>query len=253
MSRTPEENDYSWASQGAEDFLRNLKDEPSEKPTGETKFTSEDAQELLEKNYFGRLALSKIMGAFKGMGIPLDSLWYPQAGTTKEDIDFAKEHNEMLFLLPSGITFGKMSVPITINNVSSIFESIYSGSDKPISPLRNRWYARQLFAGLPPASAPIHLQPQPLTNSELREYKKVLSESEAKAKVVRDPSIIEVVLAELIYHSLNKRMLFPTPVITNSLTNQGQPVYFGGFTASGLVIVEGTSPQAYYYPVRVKE
>ncbi len=252
----PPEGDDSWASDEAERFLESLKGSSSPQPTSPVnaeEVFEEEAESLLGENYLGHLKLGKMQEYMNSINVPISGIWRTVEVPHREDIVFAREHEEIAIYPPLDFNLGNMGIPATLNNISGIFEAIYSRSDGDLPILRDVWYRYEGFAaggGGDDLSDFMYIHKTPLNEVQIREYSRALEASNAKRKRLQNPSALEVVLTELFYYSLHQRILFPTPVITRTLTDNNEPVYFSGFNSRGIVLESGISPQAHYYPVR---
>lgn len=255
MSQLPENDQgISWGD-AAELWLKGSKDSPegslSNVPEVDSPLTRDELKGMLGDNLLGSDALNKMQEYLKDFGVPVESVWKSRAVPLRKDVEFAKGHNEMLIIPPVDFNLGKMGIPLTLNNISGLFEAIYARDNKPIPILQDVWYKGEAFAAYNNDTLrAFYLHRDPLNNSQLVEYKKELEKSDAVHKKLYDPSVLEVVLAELFYYTVHQKILFPTPVITRSITAMNLPVYFSGFNARGFVLQIGSSPYAYHYPVR---
>ena len=253
----PIEGDSGWAPEAVEKYLENLRRfpriEPS-KPDPGVLISYDEAKNMLGENFLGPSELSELMTYLSGeIGIKIDHVWYPDVAPMRNDVEFAKQHSEMALYLPSGLELGNVGIPSTVNNISGVFKRIYCEYGEQHTPaLSDIWYRDENFAAdrSNELSGFIYMHRKPLSNTQLTKYEEELAQSNAGRRKLRDPSALEVVLTELVYFGHYHRMFFPTPVLTRSLTNNNQPVYFSGFNSRGFVLEKGISEQARHYPVR---
>lgn len=219
-----------------EDIQRKKTEEAERKRLEET-VSFEEARRILGDDFFGEEEGELVEKRIKLSGVTLTHIAYDTPRLYRADIEAAKMLSERVIVLPVELCFGQGRVAMSFNNIVGIISPIFTG--KPID--QDPWFRNHRFATNPQAentASVLFLPKSPIPGSQaqpasawgglLNSYQEKLHSARRKSPF--PPSVSELALAELLVHTNTGERLLQSPVVTRTMTADGNPVYYEGFT-----------------------